>query len=129
MDWASAPGTTTAVAENAATPAHSLPINDRLASGDSVSGRFIVPSLFGVPGAPLRARRFRFRPTPCLVCEHNGGIIYIVPSESSWVCREENIGAHAITGFFEDLTNIESTQVTALMQKWGLYYRTLDVIA
>ncbi|HJO60677.1 MAG TPA: hypothetical protein QF838_08100 [SAR202 cluster bacterium] len=64
-----------------------------------------------------------------LTCEHNGGIIYIVPSESSWVCREENIGAHAITGFFEDLTNIESTQVTALMQKWGLYYRTLDVIA
>jgi len=63
-----------------------------------------------------------------LTCEHNGGIIYIVPSESSWVCSEENIGAHAITGFFEDLTNIESTQVTALMQKWGLYYRTLDVI-
>ncbi|SVB69761.1 uncharacterized protein METZ01_LOCUS222615 [marine metagenome] len=63
-----------------------------------------------------------------LTCEHNGGIIYIVPSESSWVCSEENIGAHAITGFFEDLTSIESTQVTALMQKWGLYYRTLDVI-
>ena len=63
-----------------------------------------------------------------LTCEHNGGIIYIVPSESSWVCSEENIGAHAITGFFEDLTSIESTQVTALMQKWGLYYRALDVI-
>ena len=63
-----------------------------------------------------------------LTCEHNGGIIYIVPSESSWVCSEENIGAHAISGFFEDLTSIENTQVTALMQKWGLYYRTLDVI-
>ncbi len=63
-----------------------------------------------------------------LTCEHNGGIIYIVPSESSWVCSEENIGAHAITGFFEDLTSIESTQVTALMHKCGLYYRTLDVI-
>ena len=63
-----------------------------------------------------------------LTCEHNGGIIYIVPSESSWVCSEENIGAHAISGFFEDLTSIENTQVTALMQKWGLYYRALDVI-
>lgn len=63
-----------------------------------------------------------------LACEHHGGVIYIVPSESSWVCSKENIGAHAISGFFEDLTSIENTQIAALMQKWGLYYRTRDVI-
>lgn len=63
-----------------------------------------------------------------LACEHHGGVIYIVPSKSSWVCSKENIGAHAISGFFEDLTSIENTQIAALMQKWGLYYRTLDVI-
>ena len=63
-----------------------------------------------------------------LTCEHHGGVIYIVPSESSWVCSKENIDAHAISGFFEDLTSIENTQIAALMQKWGLYYRTLDVI-
>ena len=63
-----------------------------------------------------------------LTCEHNGGVIYIVPSESSWVCSKENIGAHAISVFFKDLSSIENTQIAALMQKWGLYYRTLDVI-
>ena len=63
-----------------------------------------------------------------LTCEHHGGVIYIVPSESSWGCSKENIDAHAISGFFEDLTSIENTQIAALMQKWGLYYRTLDVI-
>ena len=63
-----------------------------------------------------------------LTCEHHGGVIYIVPSESSWVGSKENIDAHAISGFFEDLTSIENTQIAALMQKWGLYYRTLDVI-
>ena len=63
-----------------------------------------------------------------LSCDHNSGIIYIVPSEASWVCSEENIGAHAISGFFNDLTDLENSQIEQIMQKWGVYYRSLEVI-
>ena len=63
-----------------------------------------------------------------LSCDHNSGIIYIVPSEASWVCNGETIAAHAISGFFKDLTNLQNSQIDQIMQKWGLYYRSLEVI-
>lgn len=63
-----------------------------------------------------------------IACEHDAGVIYIVPGESSWVCSKENIGAHAISGFFRELANLESTQIEHIMQKWGIYYRGLDSI-
>jgi len=63
-----------------------------------------------------------------LSCDHNSGVIYIVPSEASWVCDQENIAAHTISGFFRDLTKLENSQIEQIMQKWGLYYRGLEVI-
>ncbi len=63
-----------------------------------------------------------------LCCDHNSGVIYIVPSEASWVCNQENIAAHAISGFFRDITKLEDLQIEQIMQKWGLYYRDLKII-
>ena len=34
-----------------------------------------------------------------LRCQHQNGVIYIVPSEASWVCPPENLHAHALAGF------------------------------
>jgi len=58
-----------------------------------------------------------------LKCEHQGGVLYAVPSEASWVCPEETIHIHAIAGFFSQLVELKNPIVTDLMQKWGLYFR------
>ena len=56
-------------------------------------------------------------------CEHQNGLLYVVPSESSWVCSDELMHAHALAGFFWQLAELEDERVDALMQRWGLYYR------
>ena len=56
-----------------------------------------------------------------LSCDHNSGVIYVVPSEASWVCNKENIGAHAISGFFRDISNLDDSKIEQIMKKWGLY--------
>ena len=32
-------------------------------------------------------------------CMHQRGLLYVVPSEKSWVCTQEHITAHALAGF------------------------------
>ena len=59
-----------------------------------------------------------------LQCEHQNGLLYVVPSEASWVCSEELMHAHAIAGFFGQLMELNNAEVKELMQRWGLYYRT-----
>ena len=56
-------------------------------------------------------------------CKHQNGLIYVVPSESSWVCTDELLHVHALAGFFRQLTELDDSHVKELMQKWGLYYR------
>ncbi len=58
-----------------------------------------------------------------LECTHQNGLLYVIPSESSWVCAQEHLDAHAIAGFFKELVKLQDTRVKDLMQKWGLYYR------
>ena len=36
-------------------------------------------------------------------CEHQSGLIYIVPSESNWVCQPEHMPAHSLAGMFKDI--------------------------
>ena len=60
-------------------------------------------------------------------CAHQNGLLYIVPAESSWVCSEDLIHAHALAGFFRQLGELDNPQVKELMQRWGLYYRPRDV--
>ena len=59
------------------------------------------------------------------VCEHQRGLIYVVPGERSWVCTPESMPAHALAGFFRELVALKSPEVEGLMKQWGLYYRLL----
>ena len=56
-------------------------------------------------------------------CEHQNGLLYVVPGDSSWVCSDELRHAHALAGFFRQLMELDDERVEGLMQKWGLYYR------
>ena len=56
-------------------------------------------------------------------CAHQNGLLYVVPSEASWVCSEELLHAHAIAGFFKQLAELDNPQVKDIMQRWGLYFR------
>ncbi|MBI4340577.1 MAG: hypothetical protein HY680_11600 [Chloroflexi bacterium] len=60
-------------------------------------------------------------------CPHQSGLLYVVPSEASWVCTEENLHAHALAGFFKELARLQDPQVNALMRRWGLYFRERPV--
>ena len=59
------------------------------------------------------------------VCEHQRGLIYVVPAERSWVCSAESMPAHALAGFFRELAALKSPAVEDLMKQWGIYYREL----
>lgn len=63
-----------------------------------------------------------------LACPHQSGVIYTVPAEMSWVCTPELMHVHALAGFLRELVNLESPQVEALMQRWGVYYRERPII-
>ena len=56
-------------------------------------------------------------------CEHHNGLVYVVPAEASWVCSEQLLHAHALAGFFRQLSELSSPEVDAAMQRWGIYYR------
>ena len=56
-------------------------------------------------------------------CPHQNGLLYVVPSEASWVCSEELLHAHALAGFFKQLAELDNPQVKDIMQRWGLYFR------
>ena len=60
-------------------------------------------------------------------CPHQSGLIYVVPAERSWVCTAEQVPAHALAGFFRELTGLRDPRVTELMQQWGIYYRQLPL--
>ena len=59
------------------------------------------------------------------VCEHQRGVLYVVPAERSWVCTPESMPAHALAGFFRELVALKNPAVEDLMKQWGLYYRQL----
>ena len=56
-------------------------------------------------------------------CAHQNGLLYVVPSEASWVCSEELLHVHAMAGFFRQLAELDDQRVHELMQRWGLYFR------
>ena len=58
-----------------------------------------------------------------LECEHQSGLLYVVPSEASWVCSEELLHVHALAGFFNQLATLNDPRVKEVMQRWGLYFR------
>ncbi|MSP79102.1 MAG: hypothetical protein EXR67_06075 [Dehalococcoidia bacterium] len=56
-------------------------------------------------------------------CEHQNGLLYIVPGEMSWVCPDGTRHAHSLAGFFKELGRLDDPRVAKLMQRWGLYFR------
>ena len=62
-----------------------------------------------------------------VICPHQSGLIYAVPSDRSWVCTDELRPAHAMAGFFRELIELNDPRVESLMQEWGLYYRSLPL--
>jgi hypothetical protein len=60
-----------------------------------------------------------------VTCEHQSGLIYVVPAERSWVCDPEMVSAHALAGFFRELVALNHPEVRSLMGQWGIYYRQL----
>ena len=60
-------------------------------------------------------------------CPHQNGLIYVVPGRSSWVCDEENLHAHALSGFFKELAGLDDSRVSDTMKRWGLYFRERPV--
>ncbi len=56
-------------------------------------------------------------------CKHQNGLLYVVPSEASWVCTEELLHAHSLAGFFKQLSSLNDPKVKELMQRWGIYFR------
>ena len=62
-----------------------------------------------------------------LVCEHQDGLLYVVPAEASWVCSDELLHVHALAGFLKQLASLDNEEVKRAMQRWGLYYRDRGV--
>ena len=56
-------------------------------------------------------------------CTHQNGLLYIVPSEASWVCSEELLHAHALAGFFRQLSELDDQRIGEIMARWGLCFR------
>lgn len=64
-----------------------------------------------------------------VTCEHQSGLIYVVPAERSWVCDPERIPAHALAGFFRELVGLNHPQVREIMAQWGIFFRQLPIDA
>ena len=56
-------------------------------------------------------------------CQHQNGLIYLVPAEASWVCSDDFRSGHALAGFFKELVKLGDPRVKEIMQRWGLYFR------
>ncbi len=62
-----------------------------------------------------------------VTCEHQSGLLYVVPAERSWVCSRDRMPAHALAGFFRELVALKNPRVQELMQSWGIYFRQLPL--
>ena len=62
-----------------------------------------------------------------LSCEHQKGMLYMVPAEKSWVCSPEDMPSHALAGFLGELVDLQDPEVKELMNRWGIYFRRLPL--
>ena len=58
-----------------------------------------------------------------LDCPHQGGVLYSIPAEASWVCASDRLSSHALAGFLTELTALPDERVDAMLQRWGIYFR------
>ena len=63
-----------------------------------------------------------------LECQHQHGLLYVVEgAENNWVCSHLRRPAHSMAGFFRELVALDENRVKAIMQRWGLYFRSLPL--
>jgi len=62
-----------------------------------------------------------------LRCDHQAGVLYIVPATRSWVCSDERRQDHALAGFLRELGELADQRVQLLMNQWGLSFRELPL--
>ena len=58
-----------------------------------------------------------------LECPHQGGDLYSIPAEATWVCESDLLPSHALAGFLTELTALSDDRVNAMLQRWGMYFR------
>ncbi len=56
-------------------------------------------------------------------CNHERSILYVVPTESNWVCENEKMHLHSLSGIFKTLLTLNKPEIKDAMQKWGIYVR------
>jgi hypothetical protein len=59
-----------------------------------------------------------------LECPHQGGVLYSIPAEATWVCEADLLPTHALAGFLSELTALPDERISAMLQRWGLYFRS-----
>ncbi|MEX2599052.1 MAG: hypothetical protein WD533_05280, partial [Dehalococcoidia bacterium] len=59
--------------------------------------------------------------------QNQAGLLYAVPAEGSWVATPEQLPAHALAGFLNELVQRDDPAIRALMHKWGVYFRPLPL--
>tara|TARA_Y100000590_G_scaffold469346_1_gene656400 strand:+ start:12285 stop:12542 length:258 start_codon:yes stop_codon:yes gene_type:complete len=62
-------------------------------------------------------------------CDHQKGVLYVIPSESNWVCSSELRLAHSLAGFLKELGEINDPNLNLMMRRWGIYTRNIDVLS
>ena len=56
-------------------------------------------------------------------CNHQSSILYVVPTESKWVCENEKMHLHSLSGFLKTLVELNKPEIKEAMQQWGIYVR------
>jgi len=56
-------------------------------------------------------------------CKHQSSILYVVPTESNWVCGSGEMHLHSLSGFLKTLIDLNKPEIKDAMQQWGIYVR------
>ena len=56
-------------------------------------------------------------------CNHERSILYVVPTESNWVCENGEMHLHSLSGFLKTLVDLNKPEIKDAMQQWGIYVR------
>ena len=62
-------------------------------------------------------------------CEHQKGLLYVIPSDANWVCSADLRLAHSLAGFLNELGEIDDPRLHKIMQRWGIYSRNLEILS
>ena len=62
-------------------------------------------------------------------CEHQKGLLYVIPSDANWVCSADLRLAHSLAGFLKELGEIDDPRLHKIMQRWCIYSMNLEILS